>query len=312
MDKHIPIRFDGGSLGDRQKFINQRVRDAIKQNVIFEDIKSMKGQSTVDRLFMINFASKCQNLEYIIENLKDTNMLFVGRALKSTWLITDPRHAHVINPKYLEEELFPQMMTTAVNKMLHRIYIHLKDEERCYDFYQHYKLKKNMEIAKHFLKKCSKNVMLSEIQLFLDDISPHYLKVICEKCPEVFKKYIDTVTKSEKVYQIFSSKRSKYFNALKLILKTEPKIYFEILEQYCDSPRSNHRLSPKATKHIMQKHKDKYWAKPELYGGAAAAHACAVPQRGGVGPRAEAGQSPVLSALVRAHVQERRAAIEAY
>ncbi|GBP17313.1 hypothetical protein EVAR_17801_1 [Eumeta japonica] len=82
------------------------------------------------------------------------------------------------------------------------------------------------------------------------------------------QKYIDTVTKSEKVYQIFSSKRSKYFNALKLILKTEPKIYFEILEQYCDSPRSNHRLSPKATKHIMQKHKDKYWAKPELYGGA--------------------------------------------
>ncbi|GBP17312.1 hypothetical protein EVAR_17800_1 [Eumeta japonica] len=128
MDKHIPIRFDGGSLGDRQKFINQRVQDAIKQNVIFEDIKSIKGQST------------------------DTNMLFVGKALKSTWLITDPRHAHVINPKYLEEELFPQMMTTAVNKMLHRIYIHLKDEERCYDFYQHYKLKKIWKLLSIFSK----------------------------------------------------------------------------------------------------------------------------------------------------------------
>ncbi|GBP17311.1 hypothetical protein EVAR_17799_1 [Eumeta japonica] len=43
-------------------------------------------------------------------------MLYVSRALKSTWLVTDAEYTDIINPQYLEEELFPKMLTTGKHK----------------------------------------------------------------------------------------------------------------------------------------------------------------------------------------------------
>ncbi|GBP17316.1 hypothetical protein EVAR_17804_1 [Eumeta japonica] len=268
MDKYTPIKFKNGHLGLRHKQINTLVREAISQNVSFESVKNSPETSAVDRLFKIDFASKCKNVDYIVESLKARSMLYVSRALRSVWLFSDRQYETVVNPIYLEEVLFPEMLTTAVNKTIHCIIKHLKDEKRYNDFYQYYKTKGNMKIAKRFLPKCPEGLLLADMELFMKEMSPDYLKLLCEKCPKVLLKYFNTLTMDRNAFIDFTHKEHKYIDVSRIVLKLQPQIYFEVIEKYCSKKAHHKRLSPKATKYIMQKHKDKYLAKPELYGGA--------------------------------------------
>ncbi|GBP17302.1 hypothetical protein EVAR_17790_1 [Eumeta japonica] len=269
MDYCMPIQFVEGNLGQRHKHMNESARDVLQRNVAFNDIRNTQETSIIDRLFKIDLASKCKNVDYIVENLKDRNMLYVSRALKSTWLVTDAEYTDIINPQYLEEELFPKMLTTGVTKMWHFIYMNLKDEARCFHFYRYYKSKQNISIAKHFLPKCSEEAIMSEFDLYIEEVTPHYLKLLCEKCPRLLLKYFDILVNGKKKFKKFTTENIKeYLDVTRILLKLQPEVYFEIIEKYCSSKGYNKRLSSKATKYIMQKHKDKYFAKPELYGGA--------------------------------------------
>ncbi|GBP17296.1 hypothetical protein EVAR_17785_1 [Eumeta japonica] len=268
MDHYLPIEFVGGNLGQKHKHVNECVKHAIEQNVAFNDIRNTQETSIIDRIFKIDIASKYKNVDYIIENLKERNMLYVSRALKSTWLVTDAEYTDIINPQYLEEELFPLMLTTSVTKMRHFIYVNLKDETRCFDFYRYYKSKQNLYVAKHFLPKCPEDIIMSEIDVFCEEITPHYLKLLCEKSPRVLLKYFEMSVCSSKDFKKIKSNIDKYLDITRMLLKSQPELYFEMIETYCSPKQYDKRVSPKATKYIMQKHKDKFLAKPELYGGA--------------------------------------------
>ncbi|XP_047999857.1 uncharacterized protein LOC125236986 [Leguminivora glycinivorella] len=250
-----------GNLGQRHRSFNTLVHEAYLRNAAISD-QTLPEESALDRLFKIDLASKKNDVNYIINTLKDDDMLYVSRALKSLWLL-DTEYSKIINPKFLEHELFPQMTLTAVNKMRHWIQIHLKDPQRCKEFYQFYK-ERNFDIASKFLWHCSNDYILTEFSNILDKITPKLLKRLSEKTPQVTKIYYDNVKDNEKLLKYYLEKSGAFFDNVKYLLKQNPDVFFYILENFFVHQQFN-KLNAVVSKYIMKNHKDRFQSKSELY-----------------------------------------------
>ncbi|XP_061725101.1 uncharacterized protein LOC133531034 isoform X2 [Cydia pomonella] len=250
-----------GNLGQRHRSFNTLVHDAYLQNTPISDQK-FPEESALDRLFKIDLASKKKNIDYIIGTLKDDDMLYVSRALKSLWLL-DPEHSKIINPSFLEHELFPQMTLPAVNKMRHWIQMHLKDPQRCKEFYQFYK-DRNFDIAAKFLWHCSNEYVLGEFSDILDKITPKLLKRLSEKSPQITKIYYDNLKDDQKILKYYLENDSKFFDTVKYLLKSDADVFFYIIENFFLHQKFS-AMNAAFSKYIMRNHKNRFQCKPELY-----------------------------------------------
>ncbi|XP_048000142.1 uncharacterized protein LOC125237193 [Leguminivora glycinivorella] len=257
----ITSKILSGNLGDRHRNFNNLVHEAYLQNTPIP-VQELCQESALERIFKIDLASKQKNVDYVTHNLKDDDMLYVSRALKSLWLL-NPEHSNIINPSFLEYELFPQMTLPAVNKMRHWIQIHLKDTERCKEFYQFYK-DRNFDVAAKFLWQCSKQYILSEFSDIIDKITPMLLKRLSEKAPQITKMYYDSLRHNEKILKYYLENDSKFFANVKYILKADADVFFYILENFFVHQKFS-ALNAVISKHIMKYHKNRFQAKPELY-----------------------------------------------
>ncbi|XP_075984081.1 uncharacterized protein LOC142981838 [Anticarsia gemmatalis] len=168
-----PQTLNGETLGEKHRHFNKLVQDAVtNEQFQLSQINSEHGD--IHNLLNIDIACRTRNVQYIIEVLKCDDMLYVSRAIKrSTWLITEQTHAHIINPEYLYTQLFPHMHTKAINKLLLHIRLHLKDERRIEAFYDYLKDDRPKEAAKWlltcsipFTEKVLKNTRNITLKLF--------------------------------------------------------------------------------------------------------------------------------------------------
>ncbi|KPJ14826.1 hypothetical protein RR48_04311 [Papilio machaon] len=262
MSSTIPIKLEGNNLGERHRHFNSLVLAAHQQGKCLATVLDSPDVSRLDTLFKIELASKHRNVDYILKTLQHEDMLFVSRALKCcTWLL-ESEYQDVINPEHLEGEVYPHMITPAVNKMKQWLYIHLRDAQRCRQFYQHYSRRYDIKIK--FLKHCAPDFIEDELFNIIDRVTPKQLKVICEYCPRAIKLYYDNLSKYAQAYTAFLQNEKKYFECTKYILHSEPASYFEILEKYYNY-ESLGALSPTITECIMKRHKQRVLDKPELY-----------------------------------------------
>ncbi|XP_063370507.1 uncharacterized protein LOC134658791 [Cydia amplana] len=250
-----------GNLGQRHRTFNTLVHDAYLQNTPVPD-QNLPEESALDRLFKVDLASKKKNIDYIIGTLKDDDMLYVSRALKSLWLL-DTEHSKIINPSFLEHELFPQMTLPAVNKMRHWIQIHLKDPQRCKEFYQFYK-DGNFDIAAKFLWHCSNEYILAEFSDILDKVTPKLLKRLSEKTPQISKIYYDNLKDDQKLLKYYLENDSKFFDNVKYLLKSDADVLFYIIENFFVRQKFS-AMNVVTSKYIMKHHKNRFLCKPELY-----------------------------------------------
>ncbi|KAJ8708176.1 hypothetical protein PYW08_010542 [Mythimna loreyi] len=260
MASWTPMTLSGDNLGQRHRHLNSLVRKAKETTAAIQDIEALPEESAVDRLFKIDLAIQLKHVDYIVRNLKDDDMLYVSRALKATWLID---HRNIINPKHLEEVLFPEMIKPAVTKMKHWLYINLRDPATCQEFYQHYK-DNTVEYAVKFLSRCSQEFILAEAPKILSKLTPHSLKVLCEKCPGVAKIYFDSLATDEDVKTRYLEREQSYYNSVKCVLKLEADVFLDITEKYFNMNCFS-KLSPLATDHILRYHKTRFKNKLELY-----------------------------------------------
>ncbi|KAJ8705910.1 hypothetical protein PYW07_010687 [Mythimna separata] len=256
----LPISLEGDNLGQRHQHLNSLVHEAKTHGVSFQEVEALPENTPVDRIFKINLARELKCIDYIIKNLKDDDMLYVSRALKATWLID---HRDIINPKYLEDVLFPEMIKPAVTKMKHWLYINLRDPAMCEKFYQYYK-EDTFEFAIKFLSRCSNELILEEAPKILTKLTTHSLKVLCEKCPGVAKIYFDTLPTDDVLGPRYLEENQSYYNSVKCVLKSDADVFLDITEKYFKM-NSFSRLSPVATDYILRYHKTRFTNKLELY-----------------------------------------------
>ncbi|XP_022831497.1 uncharacterized protein LOC111359975 isoform X4 [Spodoptera litura] len=146
------LLLEGDTLGEKRRHFNKLVADAVATNH-YELTPISDTDNDIDNLLKIEIACKARNVDYVIEVMKSKDMLYAATAIKkSTWLITDPQYANIINPEYLHTQLKPYMTTKAFNKLLLHIRLNLKDETRVEAFYEHFKKARN---ADKWLQNCS-------------------------------------------------------------------------------------------------------------------------------------------------------------
>ncbi|XP_013133827.1 PREDICTED: uncharacterized protein LOC106099734 [Papilio polytes] len=262
MSSALPIILQGNNLGERHRHFNSLVHAAHQQSTSLATVLDLPDISRLDTLFKIELAAKQRNVDFILKILQHEDMLFVSRALKCcTWLL-ESQYQDVINPEHLEGEVYPHMTMPAVNKMKQWLYVHLRDAQRCRQFYQHYSNRYDTKFK--FLKHCTPNFIEDELLNIMDRITPKQLKVICEYCPRAIKLYYENVSKNEKAYAAFLQNEKEYFECTKCLLHSEPDSYFEILENHYYYERLG-SLSSSITECIMKRHKQRVLGKPELY-----------------------------------------------
>ncbi|CAH0713685.1 unnamed protein product, partial [Brenthis ino] len=249
-----PLVIEGSTLGQKHRSYNNIVNDAIKDKLNQEVADINYEESDLDNLFKIDIACKNRNVEYILKILKGADMLYISRAIKrSTWLITDPQYAYIVNPTYLFTELFPQMTSKAINKFILHIRLNLKDEKRVEEFFNYYK-EQDLQTAFKWLPHCSTKFIENVIEKNADNIPNRLLTRLCDKSIS----FLVIFFKHSKNYY-----KNEILSSTMFLLRNNAEKYLDIVEGNLD--KNNHYFKPKFTKIIMTKCGDRIKKNFELY-----------------------------------------------
>ncbi|KAJ8708335.1 hypothetical protein PYW07_010460 [Mythimna separata] len=256
------IILTGSNLGERQRELNEKVKEATAKSVEFDEIKDTVEESDVDKLFKIDLASKYLNVDYIIEVLKSGDSLFVSRALnKSTW-IHGEAFSHIINVDNLHKNVIPFMSIKMKKKLLASIAVHVKNEIRAEEFYKYCMENQLKTIAMKFLNYTSENFKLEALK----DKTVYHMIVQFES--DYLKHFFgSSFTLAEAFIKAFYEiSRLKVFRGLSFLYTVSDVKYLDLLEKYVVVDAYQHTfLGLRISKSIMKQHKDRVLKNPSLY-----------------------------------------------
>lgn len=231
-----PLDLEGGTLGERHQHYNKLLKTAIDNRQPVADFTL--DDADVENLLKIDLACHNRDVDYIINVFKRGDMLCLSRALaQSTWLITDPKYAHIINPDYLHTQLLPHMSTKAFIKLNKHIRHNIQDEARAEQFYLH---EKKLTDAIKWLPRCSVTFIEAKIDKH-ENYKLRTFKRLCEKSKNVFEIALKKVQYYEK---------RRYAQAVTFLLKADVDKYLDILEK--DDNFQCPKFNDKATNIIMK------------------------------------------------------------
>ncbi|CAG4932889.1 unnamed protein product [Colias eurytheme] len=242
-----PTMVEEKKLGEIHRNFNKLVNDAITETTI-KDIEDINyNDPDLDNLFKIDYACRKKDVEYVLKVLKCKDILYCSKAIKgSSWLINDPQYSNIMNAEYLFQKLFPQMISTARNKFLLHIRLHLKDEKRAEDFFMHLK-DQNLKCAIKWLPYCSTSFIEKNIVKYVNDISPNVLMRLIEISLKFLHIYCKTNSDNNRGWSNCS--------ALKMGMKYTNQDNIEKYLDIFDSVEHNNRprINPKTTNLMMTK-----------------------------------------------------------
>ncbi|XP_061705453.1 uncharacterized protein LOC133516488 [Cydia pomonella] len=247
------IKFQGKNLCERHKELNLKVNQAAKSDVDFRVLKTIKEDSDVDRLFKIDLASKCRNIDFIIDQLRCGDSLYITRALKCDWMY-DNEYVHIFNPNYLHEKIFSVMSVKMKHKTLTAISMHVRDESRAELFYEYCT---NQNFTKHaykflmFTSESFKQKFLSDKENFKNVECEHFISLIGNSflLADTYGKMGGHI---KNISYLYSINEDKYLDLYEKY--TTPQNYMEHVQ-----------VGAKISRSILKKHKNRILKDPPLY-----------------------------------------------
>lgn len=238
-----PQELEGENLGDKHRTYNKILQQQLATQQINLDAVKL-DDSDVNNLLKIDIASHNKDVAYILNVLQSDDLFYVSKALaKCTWLVTDQKYANIINPDYLQSELYPKMTTKAVIKLKKYIRHHIKDESRAEMFYSNEKVKSD---AIKWLPYCSvpfiENNVLNHNILYDNPMKLRLFKRLCEKSITIF----EIIIKHLNYYD-----RKRHLQVVTFFLNTNIDKYLDIIENN-DGPYVCPKLNHNATALIMK------------------------------------------------------------
>ncbi|XP_073960673.1 uncharacterized protein isoform X2 [Choristoneura fumiferana] len=248
------ITLQGRNICERQKELNLKVKEAFKNNIDLKELECVDN-SDIDRIFKIDLASKYKNVDYVLEELKSGDSLYVSRALKCEWLYGSD-YAHLINPDYLHHHIFPKMSLKMKKKTLSTLSIHLRDETRTQLFYEYCMNTKMLNNALKFLiftSESFKNELMNDESRFFD---------LCKQVEtDYMKKFIGNSFTLADTY----GERERPLIELSYLYSLNEEKYLNLLEKHTGTNYYRIIVGVKMSRSILKKHKDRVVKKPLLY-----------------------------------------------
>ncbi|VVC99391.1 unnamed protein product [Leptidea sinapis] len=244
----------GVTLGERQAELNYKVAEAVKNKINFKDLEALEENSDVDKLYKIDIASKLKKMDYIQEVLKCGDSLYVSRALKYDYIYGDEFSA-IINPDYLNQEIFPYMSLRMKKKLLENVASRVRNQTRLQTFFEYCMNLRTFNLAFKF------SLLLSENDK-LDILNTNFKFIENQENSQQFignsfvlaKAYI---SKLDIVNQNIVMKFSNLF-------LVDAEEYLDMIEKHYQRYGST-RFGARISKSIMTKHKDRVLRNPFVY-----------------------------------------------
>ncbi|CAK1541631.1 unnamed protein product [Leptosia nina] len=232
----MKLELKGDSLGARHKCLNN-FSESIAPDIDLKNVNT--SNSDIENLVKIDLASKNRNVDYILCILRCNDMLYVSRAIKQCpWLITESAYEHIINPRYLHEVLYPEMITKAVHKHIKYIKLNLKDPRRAEQFYLY---ETDPKKAVEWLPHTTTGFIVSNFKKHIEHVDITLLKRLCEKTITVLEIYMDNCDE-------FYLKREA-MQALMFLIKHDLQRYLDIVEK---NEFLNLQINKKSTEYIVK------------------------------------------------------------
>ncbi|XP_073960672.1 uncharacterized protein isoform X1 [Choristoneura fumiferana] len=248
------ITLQGRNICERHKELNLKVKEAAENKIDLTELKCVDN-SDIDRIFKIDLASKYKNVDYVLEELKSGDSLYVSRSLKCEWLYGSD-YAHLINPDYLHHRIFPKMSLKMKKKTLSTLSIHLRDETRTQLFYEYCMNTKMLNNALKFLiftSESFKNELMNDESRFFD---------LCKQVKtDYMKKFIGNSFTLADTY----GERERPLIELSYLYSLNEEKYLNLLEKHTGTNYYRKIVGVKMSRSILKKHKDRVVKKPLLY-----------------------------------------------
>ncbi|KAJ0171894.1 hypothetical protein K1T71_012657 [Dendrolimus kikuchii] len=252
-------------LNKRHREFNRKVIEAVEKNLNFDDVKVEGNESDIHNLYKIDLASKYRNIDYILEVLKSGDSLCIARALKCIWMF-EPEYSHIINPQFINDELFPHLSLKSKKKLLTTISKHVTNEQVAFDFYEFCNSLKFYHNAFKFLLYTTEDKrieLLSKNPYLLDGKAPH-IKNFIGNSLNLAITYLKVVQPGRRENILHN------LNYLYTVRHIGQK-YLDLIETYHKIYESNSwyykpkKFGLRMSKKIILKHKDRIYKKPRLY-----------------------------------------------
>lgn len=257
------ILLSGNTLGERQKQLNEKVIQASVDD--FNHYKAEAAAYDVDKMFLIDLASKGKNIDFILEIFKSGDIVHITRALnKSTWIGED-EYANHINVDNLHLNIFPLMSIKMKKKVLSVLSLVVMTENRCIDFYEYCMKEKLINIAIKFLynapEKYKQDVILQKSETF---------EFLLSNLEEVAVNFVgNSFLLARNILEVMDNEWSR--GSLLMLLHNMYSIsnekYLDLLEKYkkIENRREITRFGRRISKDIIKKHKMRVLKNPNLY-----------------------------------------------
>ncbi|KAG6459256.1 uncharacterized protein LOC119188353 [Manduca sexta] len=253
------IILTGNSLNERHRELNTKVNQAVTNGVSFDEFKLQNEKTDIDRLFKIDLANKKKELDYIIETLKCGDSVYITRALKCQWLYQE-EFAHIVNPDYLEQHVFPEMPFKMRRKFLKLISQHMTNSDRAALFCSYCIKMKLPEIALKFLWYAPESKKVEVIKDHHIFIAVKDMVNIVGDSFTVARTVLDEVNENE------------VCNLLKLLsylYSVSDVKYLDLVEKYMFKHKltwpCSQRFGLRLSKHIMKNHRNRLFCHTKLY-----------------------------------------------
>lgn len=248
------INLKGKNLCERRKEFNFKVTEAVKSKLNLEDVECAED-SDMDRIFKIELASKYKNVEYLLEELKSSDSLYVTKALKCEWLYSSD-YAHLINPEYLHHHIFPSMSFKLKRTTLKTISIYVREETRSQLFYEYCMDTKQRDIALKFLIFTSESF---KNEIIKDD--SRFYGLNRRSKTDYFRNYIGNSFMLADAY----GNRKGSITDLTYLYSLDEEKYLHLFEKHTEIFNSVTVYGVKMSRSILKKHKERILRKPLLY-----------------------------------------------
>ncbi|RVE47446.1 hypothetical protein evm_007857 [Chilo suppressalis] len=247
-----PLVLEGQTLGQKHRHFNGLVKASVAdQSWNLEKINHTEPDA--QNLLRIDVACGRREVPYILEVMKSNDLLYVTRAIKrSTWLITEEQYAHIINPTYLEQALFPSMTAKAKTKLLFAIKQNLKDENRVEAFFNFYK--DDPQVAMKWLPGCSVATIEKFVHEHPDKFSVNQIKRLCKRSFAILKIYCKEWNAYHKKYVL--EKATNY-------IKSNCNEYLDIIDSIENYYKP--KFNKNTTQFLMENCRDRIIQKFEKY-----------------------------------------------
>ncbi|XP_045488219.1 uncharacterized protein LOC123689983 [Pieris rapae] len=251
------IELTATSLGQRQRELNFKVAETVREKISFDDIKSTEEKSDVDKLFKIDVASEYRNIDYFIEILKCGDSLLISRALNCDWIFND-EYSLFMNPDYLHNEVFPLMSIKMKTKLLKKLAYHLRNETRTEAFSNYCNNMKMEWLAFKFFLFTSEAFKLKLIKENCIYLRNHaYTPLFIGNSFALAEGYL---TNEYYIYQ-----HERILDKLAYLYHVDENKYLDLLEKYVMPEHGFVAMGCRLSKHIMTKHKHRVLRLPLLY-----------------------------------------------